>query len=163
MPTEADAVRFWAKVTKGGDCWIWNGTKDGKGYGRLHLSGPAGRRTVKAHRLAYELHKGPIPSGLEILHACDNPSCVNPAHLSVGTRADNMQDAAAKGRICTIGKSRFTHCPQGHPYSGANLYVAPNGHRKCRECTRIQQRESYLRLNPAIVQRGPRSAIRGGQ
>lgn len=155
--------RFWPKVEFGNCCWNWTGGKDRKGYGRVHLSVDGSRKSAKSHRVAYEMFKGEIPRGMEILHACDNPSCVNPAHLSVGTRADNMQDAAAKGRICTIGKSRFTHCPQGHPYSGPNLYVTPLGHRKCRQCIRDQQRAAYLRRNPSIIPRGPRAAaIRKG-
>lgn len=154
-------IRFWAMVEIGPGCWLWTGVKDHKGYGRFHLLDKGRRRMVRAHRVAYELTCGPIPDGLEVMHACDNPQCVNPAHLSIGTHSENMQDAAAKGRICTIGKSRITHCPQGHSYSGSNLYVAPNGHRKCRECNRLHQRESYLAKNPTIVPRGPR-AIRSG-
>jgi hypothetical protein len=66
------------------------------GYGRATVPG---RGSVYAHRLAYELFKGPIPAALDCLHHCDNPSCVNPDHLFLGTQDDNLKDAAAKGRI----------------------------------------------------------------
>src|SRR5512142_227806 len=105
--------RFWTKVEKRGadDCWLWRASRNQKGYGQITLStyAAATRRPYLAHRIAWELTFGPIPAGLEILHRCDNPSCVNPAHLSVGTRADNMQDAAKKGR------TRQTFSRKHHP------------------------------------------------
>lgn len=124
-------------------CWNWNGANT-RGYGCFHSIIEGKRRTLKAHRVSYVFANcQPIPEGMEVLHQCDNPSCVNPAHLSVGTKSDNMRDAAAKGRICTVGKSRTTHCPQGHALSDGNVYVRPNGHRRCRECTLSQQRKKY--------------------
>jgi hypothetical protein len=84
--------RFWAKVDTTGDgCWPWLGCLSTAGYGR------AGKRGY-AHRLAYEFAYGPIPAGLEIRHACDNPPCCNPAHLLVGTREDNAHDMVVRGR-----------------------------------------------------------------
>ena len=74
-------------------CWDWIGAK-AKGYGRLMAYG----RMCPAHRLSYELHCEPIPSGMHVLHHCDNPGCIRPEHLFVGTNADNMADKAAKGR-----------------------------------------------------------------
>jgi hypothetical protein len=86
--------RFWRYVAIGDDCWTWTGSLAGR-YGVLR--GPK-RTRLYAHRLSYEIHNGPIPEGLCILHSCDNPLCVNPAHLRVGTMADNMKDCVKRGR-----------------------------------------------------------------
>jgi hypothetical protein len=92
--------RFWAKVQRGepDDCWIWTAaTKRGYGhfkYGHFKVDG----KMVKAHRFSYALAHGPILDGLHVLHRCDNPPCVNPAHLFPGTNADNIRDKEAKGR-----------------------------------------------------------------
>lgn len=76
-------------------CWEWTGPLTWHGYGEYR---PAGGRRARAHRLAYEAFVGPIPDGLCVLHACDNRKCVNPQHLSVGTRKQNQEDMKAKGR-----------------------------------------------------------------
>jgi len=75
-------------------CWIWTGSCFRLGYGSVRFEG----KTRSAHRLAWELLRGPIPEGLNVLHKCDVPSCVNPDHLFAGTHQENMQDKAAKGR-----------------------------------------------------------------
>jgi len=89
-PTE----RFWPRVIKTDTCWIWNGAKTPFGYGRLGV----GEGWVMAHRFSWELANGPIPEGLFILHHCDNPPCVRPDHLFVGTLRDNTRDMTSKGR-----------------------------------------------------------------
>lgn len=94
-------IRFWDNVTivEGNKCWPWTGTTDVHGYGLIG-NGPAGQSyKLKAHRLSYEMRFGPIPEGGVICHTCDNPNCVNPHHLFLGTQRDNMADASRKGRL----------------------------------------------------------------
>lgn len=88
---------FWAKVDARGpdECWPWLGTKTKGRYG-THDYGPLG---TTAHRIAYMLKNGPLPNGLQALHSCDNPECMNPAHLFAGTQKDNLDDMRAKGRV----------------------------------------------------------------
>lgn len=93
------ADRFWEKVQKTKTCWLWTGANLG-GKWPYGMLGKPGDPTVlyKAHRLSWELHVGPIPDGLFVLHKCDVPLCVNPDHLFLGTAADNMADMVQKGR-----------------------------------------------------------------
>ena len=86
--------RFWLQVSKDEGCWLWEGHCSSDGYGSFRVKG----RETLTHRFSYLLHKGPIPKGMLVLHSCDRPACVNPAHLFVGTQKDNMQDMLAKGR-----------------------------------------------------------------
>jgi hypothetical protein len=92
--------RFWSKVKKrrGHHCWLWIGGKNSKGYGRISR-GERGKGFWHAHRLSWTLHFGPVPKGLEVCHECDNPSCVRPDHLFLGTKSQNMQDSIQKGRF----------------------------------------------------------------
>lgn len=113
------ADRFWPKVDKLGpdDCWIWNGSEHGRGYGGFSYQG----RSVPAQRIAWMLEYGDPPRHLFVCHRCDVPKCVNPAHLFLGTHQDNMDDMAAKGR----GRSDFvtgTINPQ-IPYLGTTARV----------------------------------------
>lgn len=92
--------RFWSKVQKSDaddGCWWWVGARNKKGYGIIQEGGK-GSPNLSAHRLSYKLHHGEIPEGLNVLHSCDNPSCVNPAHLRTGTQSENIAEAFGKKR-----------------------------------------------------------------
>lgn len=89
--------RFFRKVDKTETCWIWRGNTNPNGYGAIQEGGK-GSKKILAHRLSYRLHKGDIPVGMVVMHSCDNPACVNPSHLSIGTYKDNTHDMIAKGR-----------------------------------------------------------------
>lgn len=91
-------VRFWSKVQKTNTCWIWTGAHNHQGYGRITVDGAR----KPAHQISWEMKNGPIPVGHEICHHCDNPSCVRPDHLFLGTRKDNVQDMIKKGRRSTL-------------------------------------------------------------
>ena len=94
--TQKDIDRFWSKVDKKGkdDCWEWTAYKSSGGYGHFRFRG----KDRGTHRFSWLLHNGIIPEGLCVLHDCDNPACVNPAHLFLGTHKDNTQDSIKKGR-----------------------------------------------------------------
>lgn len=88
--------RFWRNVKRAGpdECWVYG---SGRGYGRIGTGGQHAP-LVGAHCFSYELHHGPIPEGQVVLHSCDNPACVNPAHLEAGTQQKNVRDMVARGR-----------------------------------------------------------------
>jgi hypothetical protein len=90
---------FWPKVDTGGpdECWEWNASRFPNRYGQFR--NPRGGNGGYAHRMAWILANGPIPTGAVVLHSCDNPPCCNPAHLFLGTQADNLADASSKGRL----------------------------------------------------------------
>lgn len=89
------------------DCWPWPGGRTLRGYGQLRI----GTRLVRAHRAIYEAAVGPIPDGMVVRHRCDNPPCINPHHLELGTQADNMADAVDRGRMASgerNGRTKLT-------------------------------------------------------
>jgi hypothetical protein len=90
-------MNFWEHVNKTDGCWLWTAGKTGVGYGTFIIDG----KSVGAHRHSYALHYGPIPPGMLVCHRCDNPLCVRPDHLFLGSHLDNMRDMAAKGRKVT--------------------------------------------------------------
>lgn len=97
--------RFWNKVKKTKSCWIWGGCKDKNGYGRIGI----GKKNLRTHRFSYELNIGKITEGLFVLHKCDNPSCVNPEHLKVGTHKENQHDKSIRRRISGKRNPNYRH------------------------------------------------------
>ena len=131
-----DHERFWAKVEKAEDCWLWTASIRANGYGAFSLAGTP----VLAHRYSYELAKGPIPPGLVIDHLCMRPGCVRPDHLEAVTVAENTR----RGYSGPVGASHHmskTHCPHGHPYDEANTYrLKRRNGRSCRACGAARSR-----------------------
>jgi hypothetical protein len=94
---EKEFIRFWAFVIKS-DCWIWYGDRTKQGYGTYSVKVNGKWQTIGVHRISYELYYGSISDGLFVCHHCDNPPCLNPEHLFLGTAKDNVQDMLHKGR-----------------------------------------------------------------
>lgn len=138
---------FWRHVEKRDDgCWTWTGWKHPRSnHGQMNHAGTI----KKAHRVSWELHRGEIGEGLHVCHHCDNPPCVNPEHLFLGTNADNVRDRDAKGRLLLSGKhfAARTHCPHGHEYTTENTRHY-RGARWCRECMRKKNKEHRESLGP---------------
>jgi len=124
------------------ECIDYQGTIASTGYGVKTVGSRSDgtRRNISAHRLAYqEANPDEDISGLVIRHTCDRRSCVNPAHLLPGTLADNARDMLERRRQWNQAK---THCKHGHEFDEANTYIVPkSGHRACRKCRAVYQRE----------------------
>lgn len=135
---QTTSERFWAKVDKQQDCWIWAGSKMKDGYGHLGVE----RKMVLAHRFSYELSCGPVPDGMHLHHVCENQSCVRPDHLRVVSPIEHKE---LTPRSIAYQASQKTHCPQGHPYNEENTYIDKRGSRNCRVCHRL----SYHRRKKA--------------
>src|SRR5215470_43505 len=116
-------------------CWIWTGGRTSSGYGSVSRHG----RNTTAHRAVYELARGQVPDGLVVDHLCRNSLCCCPDHLEVVTNQENVR----RGDAAWINGDRQrskSHCLQGHPLSGDNLYTTPDGSRQCRTCKRERNR-----------------------
>lgn len=118
-------------------CWVWNGPRNHHGYGR--------HGKALAHRLVFELLRGPVGADRQLDHLCRNRACVNPDHLEPVTLLENV----TRGVIARDGKRAKPvgkpECKNGHPFTGQNLYVHPSGQRRCRACAAQWQRESKER------------------
>lgn len=121
--------RFWAKVDKSGDCWIWTGAQTLREYGQIKID----KKSAMAHRIAWQLEVGAIPEGLEIDHLCRNHSCVRPEHLEPVTHVENL---ARSPVMNWSGRKTETHCGHGHLLSAENTYMYPSGRKACRICKR---------------------------
>ena len=133
-------IRFWRKVDKTDSCWNWIGAKGARGYGSVGIVMLGGHRP--AHRVAFELLRGPIPDGLVLDHLCRNRACVNPEHLEIVTSREN----SLRGDCAASRNAAKTHCPQGHEYTPENTqYYAKERTRYCRTC--IRSRNVLKRAN----------------
>jgi hypothetical protein len=154
--------RFWAKVQKSDGCWEWTAAHLPQGYGEFMMKLPSEvrARPHRAHRVAWMLaNKRLIPAGLYVCHHCDNPKCVRPEHLFLGTHADNTRDMVKKGRHF-LGKERSgsqekSHCKRGHAFTGENCMPLKGGGRRCLQCfrdgNRIRARARRAALKASAV------------
>lgn len=127
-------------VCKTTGCWLWDRALKGCGYGHKMYQG----KLQGAHRISWQIHRGPIPDGLWVLHKCDVMRCVNPDHLFLGTHQDNVDDKHRKGR------DLLESCKYGHPLTEGNLYFNSNGRRRCKACTRRRGAEYDARKKKEV-------------
>lgn len=153
-PGRWNAKSFWDRFAVNGNtgCWEWKKMQRKRTrcgwtwYGRFIVA----QVSWLAHRYSWMIHHGEPPEGMEVLHKCDNGRCVNPAHLFLGTQADNVKDRDLKGRNF---QSRKTHCANGHPYSRTNTY-RHGASRHCKVCNRAGCKRRYDALKASGVKSG---------
>lgn len=133
--------RFWRHVLLSDGCWEWSGALHERGYGVIN-DGRRPARAMRAHRLSFEIHRGPIPDGLLVCHRCNNKRCVRPDHLYLATNAENVRHAFRDGLNPSQERAKArASCKHGHAYTPANTYRHNGtGHRQCRECHRLRAR-----------------------
>lgn len=148
-----EVCRFFAKVAirDSDECWRWVGSLMRKDYGAFRVKRGEKWITDRAHCWSYRFFHGPIAKGQQVRHRCDVPNCVNPAHLLIGTNADNMHDMLERGGSAAQKKTGIIDCwapgkcYRGHDYTPENTYMHPNGFRICRTCKRETDRGYHAR------------------
>lgn len=130
-------------------CWLWTASVT-HGYGRFAGGPGAGSVAVQAHRQAYRHYIGPIPKDMDLDHLCRVRCCVNPKHLEPVTCQENILRGDAP-KIAGKYQLVKTHCPNGHPYNGDNLYVNPQGSRKCRTCVNAAAQKWFRKQRKGIL------------
>lgn len=130
------ADRFWLHVNKNapGGCWEWTAQRNAWGYGLVSVD----RKPRRAHRIVFSVLGLPGPTATQVVcHRCDNPPCVNPAHLFFGTHKDNVRDMYEKGRARSgVRQAAQEECLRGHLFDPANTRIDKRGSRHCRACDR---------------------------
>ncbi len=137
-PLQNLGQRFWKKVRviPCGGCWEWTASLNDSGYGQINVGG----RPARAHRVAYEFVVGPIPDGLVIDHLCRNRTCVNPSHMEVVTRGENVRRGVGPARAAAKRLNRVA-CKRGHVFDEGNTAINSRGARVCRTCRREAARD----------------------
>lgn len=132
--TPNETERFYSKVQRGDDgCWLWVGEANNKGYGRFAIYRKDRRFRLLAHRVAFYLATGASPVGSVLRHSCDNPPCCNPSHLMPGTQAENMRDAALRGRVDRTGLDDFRAMAAASVRRRMRI-----GQKVCRQCRQLK-------------------------
>jgi hypothetical protein len=151
--TDDEIEVFWHRVHKTQSCWIWTAAAS-NGYGLFNYHG----YSLRAHRVAYALANGGIPTGLVIDHLCADKLCVNPSHLEAVTASENSRRAHVNGQTPRPvffpwkPRTKQTHCAMGHELTEENVYVYPSsGNRRCRICLAADQRRAYLRRKSKLT------------
>lgn len=155
----SDQERFWSHVDKSGDCWVWTAGRSPFGYGQFSRD----HHPVAAHRASWEFANGPIPDGLFVLHHCDNPPCVRPDHLYLGTQKDNIRDAIERNRKA-YGERCYTELrPRGETHGMRKLTEAQvreirkrhqSGSRGSNSSTALAREFGVTRITIQMIARG---------
>lgn len=146
-PYEIRAGAFWSKVQFTDCCWLWMAGLRG-GYGQFTVFRVSGQKTkLQAHRAAYEMCVGPIPTDKTVDHLCRTRNCVKPTHLQAVSNRENI----LRGLSPAAQRARVTHCPEGHEYTEANTRRSKRNQRSCRICHADGDRARYRRIhNPTM-------------